>query len=149
MEFYCFCLYGSMLEGRGEENPAGYRPGMVSSDDDLPVHRFSLHRWGLVECSLMSFWMLRNFGCHHGEVMETCKHTPVRTNSCSFSAQLQRAETGLRPINQVTVHLSLCHEELSENPAAEGRKFTAKIHSRAGARGTGKLLQIEIFELSS
>lgn len=149
MEFYCFCLYSSMLEGRGEENPAGYRPRIVSSDDGVPAHSLSLHRWGLVEGNLMSFWIFRNFGHHHRDILDTCKHPPVHTNFYSISAQSQRAETGPRPINEVMVCLSLCHEEFSKNPAAEGRKFTAETRSRAGARATGKQLQREILELLS
>ena len=104
---------------------------------------------GLVEGNLISFWMFRNFGRHHRDILDTCKHPPVHTNSYSFSAQSQRAETDPRPINQVMVCLSLCHEEFSENPAAEGRKFTAETRSRAGAWATGKQLQREILELLS
>lgn len=97
----------------------------------------------------MSFWMFRNFGHHHKDILDMCKHLQVLTNSYSFSAQSQKAETDPQPINQVMVCLSLCHEEFSENPTVEGRKFTAEIHSRAGAWATGKQLQREILELLS
>lgn len=148
MEFYCFSLYGSKLEGRGGENPAGCKPKIVSSDG-VPAHSSSLQQWGLVEGNLISFWILRNFGHSHRDILDTCKHPSVHTSSYSFSAESQRAGTDPQSINQVMVCLSLCHEEFSENPAVEGRKFTAETHSRAGAWATGKQLQREILELWS
>lgn len=99
---------------------------------------------GLVERDLILFWLLRDFSHHHRGSLDMCKHTPVHTNSCSFSTQWQTHKSG-----HGVFGYSLHHEEFSENSAAEGRKFTAETHSSAGVWATGKQLQQEILKLLS
>lgn len=98
--------------------------------------------WSHFGCSGILAITTQTFWTHANSHQFTL--TPIH-----FPARLWRAETDPQPINQVMVCLSLCHEEFSENPAAEGRKFTAETRSRAGAQATGKQLQREILELLS